>query len=90
MADKKEYLEVSKSALDGGELVGRLPKEIGKEGLKDLGYSTSPVKAIRAHCIMCSGDSPSEVRKCTGIGCPLWAFRMGTSPYYNKKKREQT
>ena len=39
-----------------------------------------PVKAIRAFCLECSGDQPSEVRKCPIIKCPLFPFRFGTNP----------
>lgn len=48
----------------------------------------SPVKAIRAFCLDCSGDSAAEVKSCTSQKCPLHAFRFGKNPY--KKKREMT
>jgi len=45
---------------------------------------TSPLKAIRAHCLDCVGGMASEVRKCTGpllIGqkgiCALHPYRFG-------------
>ena len=40
----------------------------------------TPVKAIRAKCLDCSGFQPSEVRKCEDAGCPLFAYRLGKNP----------
>ena len=40
----------------------------------------TPVQAIRANCIECSGDSKGEVRKCVIPRCPLYRFRMGRNP----------
>lgn len=42
----------------------------------------SPLKMIRKNCIDCSGGSVAEVRRCTVLRCPLYAFRMGTNPYH--------
>lgn len=42
---------------------------------------TSPLKAIRAKCIDCSGGSAHEVSLCTATGCPLYAYRFGTNPH---------
>lgn len=36
----------------------------------------TPLEAIRAKCIDCSGGDPTEVRECVAIGCALWPFRM--------------
>jgi hypothetical protein len=38
-------------------------------------------EAIRAKCLDCCCGSPSEVRRCAALDCPLWPFRMGTDPY---------
>lgn len=40
----------------------------------------TPVKAIRAHCLECSNQQPSEVRDCHLTACPLWPYRMGKNP----------
>ncbi len=40
----------------------------------------TPVKAIRQHCIDCSGESRAEVRNCAVTDCPLYPFRMGRNP----------
>jgi hypothetical protein len=49
---------------------------------------TNPVKAIRAFCLECSGDSPSEVKSCPRGECPLHPFRFGKNPY--RQRREMT
>ena len=48
----------------------------------------TPIKAIRAKCIDCSGDSAAEVRACELDDCPLHPYRMGRNP--NCKGRELT
>jgi hypothetical protein len=40
----------------------------------------TPLKAIRAKCIDCSGGQLKEVRECIITDCPLYPFRMGTNP----------
>ena len=44
----------------------------------------SPLKAIRAYCIECSGGSHHEVRLCTVNHCELYKYRMGKDP--NRKQ----
>lgn len=34
-------------------------------------------RAIRAHCLNCSGFQPGEVAKCTCHDCALYPFRFG-------------
>ena len=48
----------------------------------------SPLKAIRAKCMDCSGDYISELKGCPITDCPLYPFRMGKNPF--RKKREIT
>ena len=45
----------------------------------------SPLKAIRAKCLDCSGDYINEVRECPITDCPLYAFRFGKNPYRTVK-----
>lgn len=40
----------------------------------------TPIHAIRKYCIKVCSLTPKEVRLCTCIDCPLYAFRMGTRP----------
>lgn len=48
----------------------------------------SVLKAIRAKCLDCCADMPSEVRECQIESCALHPFRMGRNPF--RKKRELT
>ena len=47
-------------------------------GLMKL-YDT-PIKAIRKKCLDCTCNQPKEVRLCTIIDCPNWAYRFGRRP----------
>jgi len=40
----------------------------------------SPVKAIKKHCLDCSGGSKKEMRECIIQDCPLYPFRIGKNP----------
>ena len=40
----------------------------------------SPIPAIREYCLSVCSLTPKEVRLCTCIDCPLYAFRMGIRP----------
>ena len=40
----------------------------------------TPIKAIRAKCLECSGGRPSGVRNCEVTDCPLFFYRMGKNP----------
>lgn len=73
---RSTLLEPSSCESDCGELVGRDPKTVDPVLLHDLGFS-QPMKAIRRKCLDCTGEVPSEVRKCTETNCPLWHLRMG-------------
>jgi hypothetical protein len=70
------YLEPSPILADGGAQVGKF--------LRDLGHPESPIKAIRAKCLDCSGGNDAEVRKCVATGCTLWPFRMGVNPFHGR------
>ena len=50
---------------------------------------TAPLKAIRLKCLVCSGDSSDEVKKCTLCHCPLHAFRFGKNPFRKPLSEEQ-
>src|SRR5258706_551002 len=58
------YLEPSRILADGGAQVGKLPGSVPLHDLRDLGHPESPIKAIRAKCLDCSGGNDAEVRKC--------------------------
>lgn len=48
-----------------------------------MSINTSPLRAIRAFCIECSGNNKAEVRRCTCEKCQLFPFRMGHRPKVN-------
>lgn len=84
--DRYLYLEPSPYEADGGEKVGINPSSIGKDALRALGSPTSPISAIRAKCIDCSGGNAAEARKCVAITCALWPFRMGRNPFHARAR----
>ena len=49
----------------------------------------TPMKAIRQHCLSCSGGSPKEVADCIIKDCSLYPYRFGRRPQTIKKKEEQ-
>jgi hypothetical protein len=80
-----ELLEISPYQADGGELIGRIPSEVPSEILSRYHRGQNPLKALRARCLDCCCGNASEVRKCTAVGCPSWAFRMGINPFRQKR-----
>lgn len=48
--------------------------------------SRTPVQAIRAKCLDCSGGECKEVKDCLATDCPLFPYRMGQNP--NCKPRQ--
>lgn len=50
----------------------------------------SPLEAIRAKCIDCSGGSFAEVRRCEAVSCPLWPFRAGRHPWFGLREKHGT
>lgn len=46
---------------------------------------TTPVKAIRAKCLDCSGNDRNEVKGCSVTSCPLWPFRNSAKNPFHKR-----
>lgn len=46
----------------------------------------TPIRAIRAYCIECSGSSTKEVSLCQLLSCPLYLYRMGKRPTAGEKE----
>lgn len=47
--------------------------------------SKSPVmKAIRAKCLDCSCGNPYEVKLCPITSCPLYPYREGRNPHWER------
>jgi len=65
-----------------GSTEGVDPRTVSPDDLRNAGHDDrSMSQAIRAKCLDCSNDQPSEVRRCTATGCKLWPYRMGTNPF---------
>jgi hypothetical protein len=63
----------------------------GAERIRGAVMSTShvelsPLTAIRAKCLDCSGDSWHEVKLCQVVDCPLWDYRIGQRPKTVRKR----
>jgi hypothetical protein len=68
-----------------GSTEGRDPSELPKE-LMLLAYTPAPLlKIIRDKCLDCCCYQPSEIRKCSSVGCALWPYRIGRNPFSNRK-----
>ena len=68
----------------------RAPVALDERELRSLGHTKqSAARAIRRMCVDChGGESPqsakAEIAGCLSVGCPLWVFRHGKSPYHGK------
>jgi len=69
--------------------VGQDPRRANKDDLASCGHARSVLEAIRAKCLDCCCQQPSEVRYCTAVLCTLWPFRMGTNPLRKPLSEEQ-
>jgi hypothetical protein len=80
MIDRTKCLEPS--ATEGGNLVGRDPRQMGRNGLESAGLEAmTPMEVIRAKCLECCAGSAREVRYCVSASCPSWPYRMGSNPF---------
>ena len=80
--DRAKFLERSTYDSDAGSLIGRDPRQVPLAEIRQLRHSESPIKAIRAKCVDCSGGNVAEARKCVAVNCPLWPMRMGVNPFH--------
>lgn len=72
----------SRYEMKAGEKIGRDPREMTQDELREMGHKKMPMlKAIREKCMDCCVYQQAEVRKCTAFGCSLWPYRMGTNPF---------
>lgn len=56
-----------------------MPKELTQVANSQITKLT-PLQAIRAWCIDCSGNSSKEANRCSHSDCPLHYFRLGKNP----------
>jgi hypothetical protein len=69
-------------ATEGGNLVGRDPRQMGRIELEAAGFErASPMELIRAKCLDCCAGHAQEVRYCVATSCPLWPYRMSSNPF---------
>ena len=67
-------------------LVGKNPLFLEGAQLEAGGIErTTPLKAIRSHCIDCCAGNKAEVRRCVDVTCPLWHLRMGANPFQKRR-----
>lgn len=70
-----------------GQMIGRDPRLLQQSELREIGHRPmSAQEALRLRCIDCCSGSMDEVRKCVAIACPAWPFRMGKSPWKEKRQ----
>ncbi len=82
--------EAGLEASASGHEVGRDPRTMKKDEFIAAGHAPmSPLKAIRARCLDCCAEQPSEVRLCIAVGCPNWPFRMGVNLWRTKSEARQ-
>lgn len=66
----------------------RTPVVLSEAELRTLGHTKqSAARAIRRMCVDCFGGEGSQAAKadiagCLSVGCPIWPFRFGRSPYH--------
>jgi hypothetical protein len=56
------------------------PEERAVRAAEFLAQGGTGLRAIRRHCLDCSGGSPAEVKDCRHKICPLWPYRLGRNP----------
>jgi len=54
---------------------------------KYIARAVTPLRAIRAMCVQCTGIQPRRIAECTATGCALHPFRMETNPFHSKSKK---
>jgi hypothetical protein len=60
-----------------------LSKVLTIDGIKEMDVGMT--KAIRLHCLDCSGFYEADVKNCELVKCPLHPYRMGASRSDMKK-----
>jgi hypothetical protein len=77
-AARRDLLAVSEENSDGGELVGRDPREVPSEILLCYHKAKSPLRAIRERCLDCCCDVRSP--QVHGSPLPKLAIPHGHQP----------
>ena len=80
-------VETALVTMSGNVPAGRDPRSIPAEVLLAEGFEPALAKAVRLKCLDCA-TTAQNVAECHLTHCPLWPFRMGSSPF--KAKRQLT
>ena len=82
---KQALCEKSPYQVDGGQIIGRDPRQIPAHEFHGAGIAGHPLLAVvRAKCMDCCVEQADEVRKCVVVACPNWPYRMGTNPFFSQ------
>ena len=82
--DEEEGLE------EAGEESGGTEKEVlDRIEARYRDRATSPLRAIRAFCVLCMGCQPRMVAGCTAKNCVLYPFRFGKNPHQKHVKKSK-
>lgn len=80
----------SRLAGEGARVAGADPAAraeiLTRDELMALGHRPMAAQAaLRLHCLDCCAGSATEVRLCAAVKCPSWPFRLGKSPWKDKR-----
>lgn len=82
--------EKSPYGVDGGQIIGRDPRQIDLNEFQQAGIAGHPLlDVIRAKCLDCCVEQADEVRKCVAVACPNWPYRMGANPFRNQNLTDE-
>jgi hypothetical protein len=68
-----------------GSMGGVDSRKLGRALLERVHPPAPLLDVIREKCLDCCCCQPSEVDRCTAVGCSLWPYRFGTNPFSNRK-----
>ena len=54
---------------------------------KGEGPTVRSYKELRAICVECA-ENRAEIRRCTMINCPVWAYRLGRNPHNPQRGKQ--
>ena len=67
-------------------LVGKNPLFLEGVQLEAAGIErTTPLKAIRAHCIDCCGGASAELQHCLAVRYALWRHMAGANTFQRRR-----
>ena len=75
--------------LDDNE-IAETPDDMDRIEKQYRDRAVTPLKAIRAFCVLCVGIQPKMVSKCTAPNCVLYPYRMGKNPFQKHGEGSKT